>query len=153
MSAQKDHKPEDILPSNFINHNNFELPPTKSVDNAKPQTLGCCASFIIIGLFLLFIFRVAGCDEDLKKGRPSKVSAKKQQLNIPASITGYDSATGSIIDPINIFIDYENRNRGLAGKAKHGETVTILEKSGRGVKIRTNSGITGWVSDWFVKEN
>lgn len=73
------------------------------------------------------------------------------------AINAYDPATKTIIDPITIFMDYDNRNLGITGETRHGEKVVILETTGtgtpHGVKIKTASGVVGWVSNWFVTEN
>lgn len=93
-------------------------------------------------------------EADLNKTLPPVgLPLRQTKTSNAGKINGFDSSTGSIIDPINIFKDYDNRNAGINGKASHGESVTILEKSGNGVKIKTSSGVTGWVSSWFVKEN
>jgi len=113
----------------------------------------CSGSLILIAGLLMFVNWLAAEPE-----KKSVVSADKTIVEAKAqlrygTINGYDSATGSIIDPINVFKNYENRNLGISGKAKHGEKVTILEKSGNGVRIKTGSDVTGWVSSWFVKED
>lgn len=75
----------------------------------------------------------------------------------PGTINGYDESTKTTIDPINILRDYQNPDLGISGKVRHGEKVTILGETGAttpyGVKIKTSSGVTGWVSNWFVKED
>ena len=71
-------------------------------------------------------------------------------LNREGFIDGYDPHTGSIIDPINVWKDYEDRT--FAGKVNHGEKVTLLRRVGDGVLIETSSGLTGWVTYFFIKD-
>lgn len=107
----------------------------------------CGGSILMIGCLILFIGWLAE-EPDKRPATSSRVAT-----TLSGTINGYDPATKTIINPINVFKDYENRNLGISGKAKHGEKVTILEKSGTGVKVRTNSGVTGWVSNWFVRND
>ncbi len=111
------------------------------------------AGVLLLVLYLLSQFLLAILSPFFPSSKPPASRAVSVQSYRPGTINGYDSATGSIIDPINVFKDYENRDLGISGKAKHGEKVTILEKSGNGVRIKTSSDVTGWVSSWFVKED
>lgn len=87
---------------------------------------------------------------------PHDVTPKKE-LNIQAEINGYVQDANTLLETVTVLIDYNDPGKGFACRAKHGEKVVILEKIGTktpyGVKIRTASGITGWVSNWFVKED
>lgn len=68
------------------------------------------------------------------------------------TIDGYDPASDSIIDPINIWIDYENRDAGIVTHAHHGDSVKFLRREGDGILIETADGTQGWVTYWFIKE-
>lgn len=111
------------------------------------------AGALLLVLYMLSQFLLAILSPFFPSSKPPASRAVSVQSYKAGTINGYDSATGSIIDPINVFKDYENRDLGISGKAKHGEKVTILEKSGNGVRIKTGSDITGWVSSLFVKED
>ncbi len=111
------------------------------------------AGALLLILYLFSQFLLTILSPFFPSSTPPASRAVSVQSYRSGTINGYDSATGSIIDPINVFNDYENRNLGISGKAKHGEKVTILEKSGNGVRIKTGSGVTGWISSWFVKED
>lgn len=160
---QPDHKPEDILPPELLSGksnttNKLDVNALLSVDiapftdqNARASAYNGSGCLVVaLGLFLILAFFGSGSSSSSvnRINRPVAIRQSKT-----GEINGYDSATNKIIDPINVFLDYENRNLGLAGKVNHGEKVTILENSGNGVKIKTSSGVTGWVSSWFVKEN
>lgn len=110
------------------------------------------AGVLLLVLYLFSQFLLTIISPFFPSSKPPASRAVSVQSHGAGTINGYDSATGSIIDPINVFKDYENRNLGISGKARHGEKVTILEKSGSGVRIKTGSGVVGWVSNWFVKE-
>ena len=110
------------------------------------------AGVLLFVLYLFSQFLLTILSPFFPSSKPPISRAVSAQSYRSGTITGYDSATGSIIDPINVFKDYEDRNLGISGKARHGEKVTILEKSGNGVRIKTGSDVTGWVSSWFVKE-
>ena len=51
---------------------------------------------------------------------------------------------------VNVWDNYQTRSRVVA-RCTDGERVQILERSGDGVKIRTSSGVSGWVSYWFLR--
>lgn len=68
------------------------------------------------------------------------------------TIDGYDPASDSIIDPINVWQDYENRDAGIVTQAHHGASVKFLRREGDGILIETADGTQGWVTYWFVKE-
>ncbi|PKL48679.1 MAG: hypothetical protein CVV42_08535 [Candidatus Riflebacteria bacterium HGW-Riflebacteria-2] len=125
--------------------------------NGQTSTSACSCSgcFVVaVGFYLILALFGSGSRQTPANqiNRPLTIQQSKT-----GTITGYDSATKTIIDPIIVYKDYENRNLGLACKVRHGEKVTILEEMGtgtpHGVKIRTDSGATGWVSNWFVKED
>lgn len=164
---QPDHKPEDILPPELLSGksnttNKLDVNDLLSVDSAKTSTektstSACsCSGCLVFAIGMFLIFSLFGSGSN----RPSVNSINRPvntQLNKPGVITGYDSVTKKIIDPIIVYKDYRNRDLGHVDKVRHGDMVTILEEMGsgtpHGVKIKTNSGAVGWVSNWFVKED
>jgi hypothetical protein len=68
------------------------------------------------------------------------------------TMDGYDPASDSIIDPINLWIDYDDRSAGIAAKAKHGDKVKLVQREGDGVLVETADGVQGWVTYYFIKE-
>jgi hypothetical protein len=38
------------------------------------------------------------------------------------------------------------------GRLQHGDVVTLLESNGYAARIRTSSGVEGWVDEYFVQE-
>jgi hypothetical protein len=68
------------------------------------------------------------------------------------TMDGYDSASDSIIDPINLWIDYDDRSAGIAAKAKHGDKVKFVQRGGDGILVETTDGVQGWVTYYFIKE-
>lgn len=113
---------------------------------------GCLSVLMIVG-FILFISWLTGPSRNVSPRRQQKTSARKQIEYTHGTINGYDKASNSIIDPINVFKDYKNRSLGISGKTSHGERVTISDRAGNGLKIHTDSGVSGWVSKDFVKED
>ncbi|HEY3404957.1 MAG TPA: hypothetical protein VGK59_16320 [Ohtaekwangia sp.] len=78
----------------------------------------------------------------------SKKSAASQKTSL--TIDGRDPATGDIIDPLNLWANYETRT--YARKVGHGEIVTLIKREGDGVLIETESGQRGWITYFFIKE-
>ena len=66
------------------------------------------------------------------------------------TMDGWDPASQTAIDPINLWTNYENRT--YAGKVHHGEKVWYVKREGDGVLIETKSGNRGWVTYFFIKE-
>jgi hypothetical protein len=56
---------------------------------------------------------------------------------------------GGTLDPINVWNDYHARTAVVA-RLHGGDWVQIIERSGRGVHIRTAAGVEGWLSTEFV---
>lgn len=69
-----------------------------------------------------------------------------------ATLDGYDSASGTTLQTINIWRNYTDRNQGLAGKGTHGEAVQLIRREGDGVLIQTSAGVRGWVNYRFIRE-
>ncbi len=67
------------------------------------------------------------------------------------TINGYDVASKTTIDPINLWCDYANRSRGIAGQVHHGERVTFIRQEGQGALVRTASGVEGWINIQFLR--
>jgi len=123
----------------------------------KPSTLAVFGLFIFMFAFVAFAIWL-GPNCGIEKSNPPRKSAPVKQppppklLSIPATVNGYDEASKTIINPVRVWKDYNNRNLGMAGTVQHGQEVIIIKKSGQGRKIRTNSGTEGWVTQWFLKE-
>lgn len=86
-------------------------------------------------------------DERALKDKKSEDNA---ELERKLTIDGYDPAVGDIIDPINLWENYDTRT--YAGKLRHGEIVTLIRREGDGVFIQKKSGLKGWVTYFFIKE-
>jgi len=89
--------------------------------------MGAGALLLVLYLFSQFLLTILSPFFPPSKPPASRV-VSVQSYGF-GTINGYDSATGSIIDTINVFKDYENRNLGISGKARHGEKVAVLEKN------------------------
>lgn len=111
---------------------------------------------LVIGLF-------AGCyapkktEQPTQPAQPAETEAASEEAPEPevatttVTLDGYDS--GELVTPvINLWKDYDNRAAGVAGKAKHGQKVEMIERKGDGVLIETDSGVKGWVTYYFIKE-
>ena len=68
------------------------------------------------------------------------------------TIDGKDPSTGLIIEPINVWKDYNNRAAGIATTVKDGQRVQFVRRTGDGVLIQTHEGKRGWVTYWFIEE-
>ncbi len=86
--------------------------------------------------------------KDAQKG--NDVSKVNPDYGKPLTIDGRDPATGDIIDPINLWENYETRT--YAGKVSHGQQVYLVKREGDGVLIETKNGLRGWVTYFFIKE-
>lgn len=60
------------------------------------------------------------------------------------TIDGRDG-TGAVVSPINLWDSYSARTR-VVGQVSHGAVVTLLQQDGNGCRIRTASGVTGWLT-------
>jgi hypothetical protein len=107
---------------------------------------------ILFAIFfaVIFLFSVLGRDSAAPTRRQQSAIAHKAAEYWRGTINGYDKATRSIIDPINVF----KKSGALSGKTKNGEKVTILETGNDGwLRIETETGVTGWISPRFVNED
>ena len=83
--------------------------------------------------------------------KQSHISAKNNLIsNQTGTIDGYDPASDSIIDPINLWLNYETRV--YAGRVRHGEKINIIKRVGDGVLIEKENGKRGWLTYFFIKE-
>lgn len=85
-----------------------------------------------------------------EKALKDKKSEDNAELGRKLTIDGYDPAVGDIIDPINLWENYDTRT--YAGKLRHGEIVTLIRREGDRVFIQKKSGSRGWVTYFFIKE-
>ena len=93
---------------------------------------------------------ISGETEAATPDAPAKEEPKPE--SIPVTLDGYDPASETTIQEIRLWKDYENRAAGVAGKARHGQKVQMIERKGDCVLIETDIGIRGWVTYYFVKE-
>ncbi len=95
-------------------------------------------------------------DEALRKKAQADKKPKSTNRTInkdygrQLTIDGWDPASKSVIDPLNLWKDYQSRT--YAGKVRHGEIVTLVKREGDGVLIETKSGLRGWITYFFIKE-
>lgn len=68
------------------------------------------------------------------------------------TLDGEDTNAGLVIQEINLWKDYNDRAKGIAGKGRHGEEVELVRRAGDGVLVRTGSGVEGWVTYYFIRE-
>lgn len=85
-------------------------------------------------LFVLFLLTACA--------RPIPTATRTVYLN------GDDPATGTVINPINIWSSYAPRGKVVARLA-HGSTVTLVRHQNGGALIRWSGG-EGWVGDAFI---
>lgn len=94
--------------------------------------------------------KVDSYNQDKRKEVQKKNEASVEKKGTELTIDGWDPATKSIIDPINLWKNYETRT--YAGNVQHGEKVKFIKRDGDGVLIETKSGIQGWVTYFFIRE-
>ena len=78
-------------------------------------------------------------EAEKKKKLDTKVQEANPNYRKELTIDGRDPAAGDIIDPINVWSNYETRT--YAGKVRHGEKVTLVKREGEGVPIETKFGL------------
>lgn len=71
---------------------------------------------------------------------------------LQVTIDARDPASGLMIDPVNVWKDYENRGAGIVGRIHHGDTVGLIRQSGGAARIRLSDGAEGWVNATFIRE-
>jgi hypothetical protein len=67
------------------------------------------------------------------------------------TMDGMDKASGTVIDPINVWGNYQTRTSVVA-HVRSGDKVKLISRNGDGVQIETDNGTRGWVTYWFIKE-
>lgn len=67
-----------------------------------------------------------------------------------ATVNGYDASAGVMLSSVNLWHDYAARDY-VVVTVRHGDTVGIVRRDGRGVLVETASGKRGWVSAVFLK--
>lgn len=75
--------------------------------------------------------------------------APPQEQQALATIDGTDAASGTVIDPINIFDRLPGGKR--VGTVRNGARVLILRREGDTVLIRTTEGVQGYIAAGFIK--
>jgi len=100
----------------------------------------------VTSFFLIcsFVISVVGC-----KNSDTKPSGENNLTVV--TIDAYDSASGGLIDPINVWDNYETRRK-IVDKVMHNEKVSMIKREGDGILIRTDRGREGWVTYFFIKE-
>ena len=111
---------------------------------------------------ILAIVLMVGCYAQEKPAKPAaapeaealskEAPEPEKPATTPVTLDGYDSASVTTIQEIRLWKDYDNRAAGVAGTARHGQKVEMIERKGDGVLIETSSGVTGWVTYYFIKE-
>lgn len=71
----------------------------------------------------------------------------------PYMVTMDGTENGELAVPfINVWLDYEDRTKGMAGTVNHGTRVQLIRREGDAVLIELPHGKRGWVTYWFIKE-
>lgn len=104
-----------------------------------------------IGLILFGVVGIVLLATVCRCGGTSSPSHNDSSITEVATINARDE-TGDPLPGgvVNVWNDYQTRSRVVA-RLRDGERVTVLRRSGDGVQIRTNGGVTGWVSKWFLR--
>lgn len=107
-----------------------------------------------IGLIMVGVIGIVLLGTVCRFGGGSRSSSPSRSASPTAEIASINARdeTGELLPGglVNIWDDYQSRGRVVA-RCKDGERVTVLRRSGNGVQIKTSDGVTGWVSDWFLK--
>lgn len=67
------------------------------------------------------------------------------------TINGYDAESRTTIEVINLWRDYADRSKGVAGTVRSGERVTLIHQDGQGALIETAQGVRGWLNVAFIR--
>ena len=67
------------------------------------------------------------------------------------TISGYDAASKTTITPINLWRDYADRSKGIAGVVQNGEHVLLIRQEGGGALVQKTDGVQGWLSAQFIQ--
>jgi hypothetical protein len=94
---------------------------------------------MLAGTFLLYL---VGCGSTT----PTDVALRTVTINAD------DPASGTRIDPVNVWRDYNDRSAGVAGRVRHGDRVGLIRQDGGAALIRLNDGTQGWVNAQFIAE-
>lgn len=108
---------------------------------------------VILGIVIIVALMLNARNKRTNPPPPTQPTIEKPIFQEKvAHIDGYDSATGEIITPLNVWSNYDTRS--FAYKIDHGATVTMIDRTadGNGVKIRDASGREGWITYFFIKE-
>lgn len=78
----------------------------------------------------------------------------RNTLNEQAHLDGYDTASNTTIQTINLWKDPKDRYLGIISKANHEDFITITDYdvSTQCYYVETKFGAKGWVSKLFIKE-
>lgn len=111
----------------------------------------------IIILFAILFFIVGFIFIRFGNGCPSPSPSRTTSKQIPTSqkkmVTMDGTENGQLqVYTINIWKDYNNRDKGMSGTVNHGDKVFFVKRQGNGVLIETQGGQRGWVTHYFIKE-
>lgn len=98
--------------------------------------LGLCA-WVVVGLTLA-AFAVP------KPAPPAPLAT-----SIPPPMVAIKA--GEVAGPINLWRDYADRSKGVAGTVQDGERVYLLEKTNDAALVRTQEGTRGWLNIAFIR--
>ncbi len=99
----------------------------------------------LIFLTIIIVCLLIDCSNKGDEGKTNSANA------VEVTITAYDLASDSYLNHINVWDDYDGRNK-IITKLYHRDKVKMLKRVGDGVIIETPDGKVGWLSYFFIKE-
>lgn len=155
-SSIENQTSKDAFEHSFISNHKGNQSKSDKEDQTRNRNLKvlACALLVVIILITIGLIRQGNRQAETNTNIPDRnASTEKSKIGIDkhlVTINGFDLATNSIIDPINLWGNYETRT--LVGQVHHGEKVYFIKREGEGICIETKSGIKGWVTYFFISE-
>lgn len=107
---------------------------------------------VILVLIIVFSAMIA-CGQSARPTVPGPIESKPTpQPAVWLTLDGYDKQSGTTIQEINLWKDYNKRAAGVAATARDGDKVKLVKREGEGVLIELQNGKQGWVTYYFIKE-
>ena len=99
----------------------------------------------LIFLSIIIVYLLIDCSNKRDKDKLNSSNA------VEVTITGYDLSSDSYLYHINLWDDFENRDK-IVARLVPREKVKMIKRVGEGVLIETRQGEQGWLSYFFIKE-